>query len=115
MWRPEALESESALDSVLLAFHKDVVDGNRDLPVVYSCAHCTSVETETLVLEGGIVSGGQAGMGSGMGRGRASAEGAGSWLSTGHSTPPPTQHEGLSSYFTPSPVQCSGGVQSRGF
>lgn len=67
--------------------------------VVHSCAHCTSVETEALgkqevlglVFGCGIVARGQEVMGSGMGRGRPSAKGAGSRLSTGQSTAPPPQ------------------------
>lgn len=99
--------------------------------VVHSCAHCTSVETEALgkqevlglVFGCGIVARGQEVMGSGMGRGRPSAKGAGSRLSTGQSPPPHlrTQHVvgvgqwRLSSYLTLSLVQRSGGVQSRGY
>lgn len=62
---------------------------DRDLSIVYSCAHCISVGTEALgkqevlglMLGRGIVAGGQ----EVMGRGGPSAEGAGSWRGTGHS------------------------------
>lgn len=62
---------------------------------MYSCVHCTRVETEALGKQGvlalvlgcGIVSEDQEVTGSGMGRGRPSSEGAGSWLRTGHSIP----------------------------
>jgi hypothetical protein len=88
------------------------------LPIVYSCVYCTRVETEALGKQGvlglvlgcGIVAEGQEVMGSGMRRGRPSAEAASSWLRTGHSTPQDSAWDGggaVEAVLIPHPLSSS--------